>query len=241
MNNSISVAMAVYNGEPFIREQLDSIICQLKEDDEIVISYDKSSDKTWDIIKEYERNYATIKVIKNNNPGVFGNFENAIRNCSKDYIFISDQDDIWLPEKRSAVLSCFQENKCDMVIHNGRHINIKGEIISDSFFDLGNIKHDLIKNFVKPEYSGCCTVFSREFAQVILPIPRGVGAYDHWIGMTGELIGKVIFLDKILLYHRIHGNNVTPTRRRPLKVIAKARVNLAYSLLIRKIKWRRVR
>ena len=232
---NISVAMAVYNGEKYIQKQIDSILSQLNDQDELIISYDKSSDGTWDIIKEYEEKYPQVKIVENPNPGVFGNFENAIVNCTKDYVFISDQDDVWAPDKKAEVLKCFAETGSDMVIHSGYHIDQEDNIISESFFKMSDIKSDPVRNFVKPAYSGCCTAFTKEFKKIIVPIPRRVGAYDHWIGMTGELLGKITFLDKPLLYHRLHEGNVTPVHRRPLKTIASARFNLACCLLVRGI------
>ena len=239
MAGSISVAMAVYNGAQYIEEQLDSILCQIDDNDEIIISYDKSQDNTWSIIKDYENKYCNVHVVENDDPGVFGNFENAIKNSTKDYIFITDQDDCWAQDKKKEVLACFERTGCDMVIHNGYHIDSKGIVISEDFFSMYGIKPSLINNYIKPRYSGCCTAFTREFSNIILPIPKSVGAYDHWIGMTGELMGKTVFLDKKLLYHRLHDNNVTPTSKRPLKVIVSARFHLACWLAARALKNRR--
>ena len=230
----VSIAMAVYNGELFLRAQLDSIIEQLNYCDELIISYDSSTDRTWEIIKEYEARYSMVKVFRNSDKGVFGNFENAIKRCTGDIIFISDQDDIWLSNKIRTVCECFEKTSADMVIHNGKHINSKGEIISASFFDMYNIKKGKVRNFLKPRYSGCCTAFTKEIRERIIPIPRCVGAYDHWIGMIGELQGELIFLNDCLIYHRLHDENYTPEGRRSLKVIASARINLAYSLFKRR-------
>ncbi|MBR3201003.1 MAG: glycosyltransferase [Mogibacterium sp.] len=241
MNSSVSVAMAVYNGEHFIRQQIDSILVQLNENDELVISYDNSNDNTLEIIREYESECPNVKVVLNSDPGVFGNFENAISHCSKDYIFISDQDDIWDPRKIETVVECFRKTGADMVIHSGKHIDKNNEIISESFFALYNIGNNLIRNFAKPRYSGCCTAFTKEFKRVILPIPRDVGAYDHWLGMTGEVLGKLVFLDEDLIMHRLHDYNVTPTSKRPMKVIISARFNLARHLVARRFIKKNVR
>ena len=233
MMKNISVAMAVYNGETYIKIQLDSILKQLETEDELVISYDKSSDNTLSIIKEYEEKYPQVKVVINKTPGLFENFENAIRNCSKDYIFISDQDDIWSEKKRSEVLKTFEQTNADMVIHNGVHIDKDGKTISKDFFTEFNITSNIFRNFAKPRYSGCCIAFKKRFANIIVPIPSEIGAYDHWIGMTGQLFGKVVFLRKVLLYHRIHGDNyTTPTRK--LNVVLKVRFALAIELIKRR-------
>ena len=79
---SISVAMAVYNGEAYLPEQLDSILKQLEPQDEIVVSYDKSRDNTWQLLQEYQSKYPQVRVLENQNPGINGNFNNTISKLS---------------------------------------------------------------------------------------------------------------------------------------------------------------
>jgi len=151
----ISVAMAVYNGERYLKEQIDSILCQLKPQDELVISYDLSTDSTWAIINDYRNRYpGQIKLYVNNMPGIIGNFENAISHCLGEYIFISDQDDMWLLNKRDKIVNSFQTNDADMIIHNGVHINEVGNQVSQSFFSMHRIGPGKIRNILKPRYSG---------------------------------------------------------------------------------------
>ena len=89
----ISVCMATYNGEKYIQEQIDSILCQLSKDDELVISDDHSTDATCDIIKSY--NDRRIKLFLNElAKGVTHNFENALLHSKGDIIFLADQDDV---------------------------------------------------------------------------------------------------------------------------------------------------
>ncbi|MBR2779894.1 MAG: glycosyltransferase [Eubacteriaceae bacterium] len=231
--NTVSVAMAAYNGEKFIKPQIESIISQLRSCDELVISYDKSTDRTYEILMEYSQKYPIVKIV--NDPGscVFSNFENAIRNTTKDIVFISDQDDIWTDEKLNKVLEVFENSTANMVIHNGVHINAVNEVVSENFFSMHKIRKGIIRNFIKPRYSGCCIAFKKELKELIIPIPRGVGAYDHWIGMIGERYGNVVFMDDILLRHRLHDDNVTVSRR-DIKTIIKARFTLMSELIRRK-------
>lgn len=227
---SISVAMAVYNGEAYLKEQLDSVLKQLEPQDEIVVSYDNSRDNTWHLLMEYRAKYPQVRVLKNRNPGINGNFNNAIAGCTGDYIFICDQDDRWADNKRSAVLETFEKTGADMVIHNGVHMDGQGKIISEPFFTLHRIGDGKLKNIMKPRYSGCCTAFTREMAAKIMPMPMKLDAYDHWIGTIGEFMGKIAYDDRILLYHRLHGGNVTPVSTRSLGVILKARGRLLLEL-----------
>ena len=227
---TISVAMAVYNGETYLPEQLDSILSQLEPGDEIVVSYDKSKDGTWALLQDYATRYPQIKVLENPHPGINGNFNNAIAGCTGDYVFICDQDDRWAENKRAAVVETFQKTGADMVIHNGVHIDGEGKTISEPFFTLFRIGNGKLKNILKPRYSGCCTAFTKEMAAKIMPMPMVLDAYDHWIGTIGEFMGTIAYDDRILLYHRLHGGNVTPVSTRSLSVILKARGTLLREL-----------
>ena len=227
---TISVAMAVYNGETYLPEQLDSILSQLEPGDEIVVSYDKSKDGTWALLQDYATRYPQIKVLENPRPGINGNFNNAIAGCTGDYVFICDQDDRWAENKRAAVVETFEKTGADMVIHNGVHIDGEGKTISEPFFTLFRIGNGKLKNILKPRYSGCCTAFTKEMAAKIMPMPMVLDAYDHWIGTIGEFMGTIAYDDRILLYHRLHGGNVTPVSTRSLSVILKARGTLLREL-----------
>lgn len=236
---SISVAMAVYNGERFLPEQLDSILCQLEPQDEIVISYDVSKDGTWGLLQEYASRYEHIHVIENKKTGVTGNFNNAVTACKGDYIFICDQDDRWAENKRESVLETFKKSGADMVIHNGVHIDVEGKVISEPFFTLYRIGDGKLKNLIKPRYSGCCTAFTKDMAKKILPIPSKIDAYDHWIGTIGEFMGKIAYDNNILLYHRLHDSNVTPVSARSIWTKIKARSGLLKELWLRTARERR--
>lgn len=229
----ISVAMAVYNGERFLREQLDSILPQLTNEDEIVISYDRSTDKTWDLVQEYQMNHPQVRVVTNEHPGVNGNFNNAIENCTGDYIFVCDQDDRWAENKRAAIIGKFEETGADMVIHNGVHIDTGGNVISEPFFSMYRIGNGKIRNIIKSRYSGCCMAFTQKMAENILPIPLDIDAYDRWIGTIGEFMGKIAYDERILLYHRLHGDNVTPSSSRSPGKILTTRLQLVLKLIFR--------
>lgn len=233
MLRTASVAMAVYNGERFLSQQIDSILAQLESEDELVISYDKSSDATLDLIRRYEANDSRVRVVENHNPGVVGNFNNAIANCTRDVVFISDQDDIWIEGKREIAVDTLNATGADLFIHNAVHINAEGEIISKPLFEEYGIRHGIVRNFAKPRYSGCCMAFPAKNKKFILPLPESVINYDHWIGMVSEVYGRIEFCDVVLLNHRIHGSNIT-TSTRPLPVVIRQRMNLLCELIKRR-------
>ena len=201
----ISVAMATYNGAVFIREQLDSIIANLSNDDEIIISDDGSTDDTRCIVEEYARKYPFIRLVEGPGEGVISNFEYAINICEGKYIFLADQDDVWKPDKVRKVLEAFEKQNCCLVIHDAEVVNENlSSTIMDSFFDYRDSRPGVLANLIKNRYMGCCMAFRRELVKDILPIPKSIPMHDQWIGLVSDsLNGKSCFLqEKLLLYRR---------------------------------------
>lgn len=204
----ISVCIPTYNGEKYLRKQLDSILEQLGPKDEVIISDDSSTDNTIDIIESYgdER----IKLLKNNtfNSPVF-NLENALRYAKGEYIFLSDQDDIWSANK---VEICLKKIKgYDLLVSDCSLIDEDDRQIADSFFDINNSNKGFIKNLIKNSYLGCCMAFNRRILAYVLPFPKGIAMHDIWIGLNTEIIGKPRFISEKLIMYRRHGENLSPT------------------------------
>jgi len=107
----LSVVLCTYNGEKYIREQLDSILNQTLPPDEIIIQDDASNDNTWFILKQYETLHPQIKLFRNQHPiGCDLNFLSAIKKSTGDLIAISDQDDVWLPTKLNQLAFVLSNN-----------------------------------------------------------------------------------------------------------------------------------
>ena len=116
----VSVCIATYNGEKYLRQQIESILPQLSKEDEIVISDDCSTDRTVEILKVFKDE--RIKIFVNeSNLGVVENFENAIKQSIGEYVFLSDQDDVWKPNKVETIKQLLQTY--DFVSHNAEIIN----------------------------------------------------------------------------------------------------------------------
>lgn len=225
----ISVALAAYNGEKYIGEQIESILPQLGEDGEIVVSDDFPLGKTRAVVEFYSAYDSRVKYIEGTGEGVCRNFENALHHCSGDIIFLCDQDDVWMPEKVERVVSAF-ENGADVVLHDAFMTDGELNVTDESFFKLNGSKKGLLKNFIKNSYMGCCMAFRREFESEFLPFPDGLAMHDWWIGLNAEANGKVEFINEPLIKHRCHGGNVTGGKTTAMQKI-KWRVQMAKDIL----------
>lgn len=198
--------MATYNGERFIKEQIESILRQLSPEDELIISDDGSTDLTLEIIKEIRDR--RIKIFKNSFKNVVNNFEFSISESAGDYVFLSDQDDIWHPRKVEKVLESFKQTNADLVITDIALIDSTGVLKKGEFYRnkfRGSVYYNLIKN----NFIGCAMAFKKETLEWFLPFPAALPMHDWWIGLVVGKRGKVAFLNEKLLYYRRHDNNVT--------------------------------
>lgn len=227
MKDKVSVAMATYNGELYIEEQINSILDNLNFGDELIISDDGSTDKTRQIISYYAKRDNRIKLIEGPKNGIKQNFANAIENCSGKYIFLSDQDDIWNKNKVKKVIEVFKKDNCLVVEHDAKIINEEKKEILSSFFEFRNCGSGLIKNIWKNTYIGCCMAFDSKLKEHILPIPNDIEMHDQWIGILGDKYGKTTFIkDKLILYRRHDNNSSNCFKHHPLSKMIKNRINL---------------
>lgn len=229
----LSVALAAYNGESFILEQLASILSQLGENDEVVVSVDPCKDNTLNVVNTLAELDERVKVIEGEGQGLIKNFENAITHCTGDIIFLSDQDDKWADDKVQTVLKSFFEKEADLVLHNCSLVDtflnpIEG---GESFFALNGSKRGYWKNIIKNSYMGCCMAFRKELVREFVPFPDGIPMHDQWIGLIAERCGAVIcFEEKPLLYYRRHGGNVSDTSHSSIPQMIKWRIKVINSL-----------
>ena len=204
----ISVALAAYKGEAYIEEQLLSILPQLSHGDEIIVSDDKPGGATEKIVRRIMADDPRVIYVEGRGHGVVANFVNAIRHCRGDKIFLCDQDDVWLPDKVKRVMEAFAGG-ATLVLHNA-YVTDKDLNITDySFFETRGSKRGFWRNLVKNSYMGCCMAFDRSLLKKIMPMPKYVPMHDQWIGLMGEVYGKVALIDAPLIYYRVHGGNVT--------------------------------
>ena len=204
----ISVCMATYNVEKYIKEQLDSILCQIVENDEVIISDDSSTDNTVEIIKAFSDN--RIKIYKNTKvKGYTKNFENALEKANGDMIFLSDQDDVWVENKVQKMTEILKEY--DFVVSDNSIVNENLEIINKSHFEVYKTSKGFLTNLLLPRYVGACMAFKNNVLEKSLPFPENAKlcAHDYWISLIAEMYFKSYKLDEQLLLYRRHGSNAS--------------------------------
>jgi glycosyltransferase involved in cell wall biosynthesis len=205
----VSIAMCTYNGERFLREQLDSLVQQDYRPLEIQIFDDRSTDRTYEILKEYETEYDFIHAHKNEtNLGFIRNFETAIGACSGDFIALCDQDDVWFPHKISTLINEIGDHT--LIYSHTSLIDSEnqpqGDFLPNTIRISGKANRALILgNCV----TGHTCLFPRSLLKTILPFPEGIDYHDHWIAFAAATTGELRYLDKPLSSYRRHENNVS--------------------------------
>jgi glycosyltransferase involved in cell wall biosynthesis len=209
--HSVSVALAIYNGEKYIAEQLESIIKQSYPTYEIIISDDASKDDTIKIVKQYKKNHPNIKLLENkNNIGMNQNFEQVIRKCSGQLVAICDQDNIWKEDRLEKIIKNFNNeilifSDSTIIFSNGEPYKKLSEIKKYKFTSGKSPKEFYYYNAI----FGHNIVFRRELLNEIFPFPKTGINYDGWIAFVASCVGKIGYIDEPLVYFRWHDSNIT--------------------------------
>lgn len=234
MSTRVSVAMAVYNGEKYLRQQIESILYQLGNDDEIVISVDPSSDGSKAIAEDFAQQDKRIHVIEGPGHGVIRNFESALTAVSGQYIFLADQDDIWLHDKLLTCLSNMVEKNVTAVMHDAVVTDDSLHKIRDSFFE-GSYEPGVYHNIKRNRFIGCCMAVKKEVLELALPFPKRLPMHDQWLGLMAKKLGTVIYIDKPLLFYRRHEQTLTGQKKTSFVRKAIWRFNILTSFILRRL------
>ncbi len=205
----ISVALAAYKGEQYIADQLESILPQLGENDEIIVSDDYPQGLTREAVMNIANRDKRVKYIEGEGKGVVRNFENALEACTGDVIFLCDQDDVWQPDKVNCVMAEIIKG-ADLVLHDAAVTDAKLNVTEPSFFAVHGSNADFKHNLIRNTFVGCCMAFTKQVMQDTLPFPKELPMHDWWIALAAIRKGyKTVLLDKPLILWRRHGDNVT--------------------------------
>lgn len=196
-----TVCIATYNGEKYIAEQLQSILAQIAMDDEVVVSDDGSTDRTCEIVESFHD--ARIRLLHNDSHHFKWNFIHALKHAQGEYVFLSDQDDVWMEGKYDTC--CRLLETYDLVVTDSIVTDELLNELEPSFFRFYHSGTGLLKNAVQNTYFGACMAFRRSLLQRAFPFPKTneVG-HDIWLGLVAEMTGKPYFLPQPFLLYRRH-------------------------------------
>ena len=218
----LSIALCTYNGEKFISEQLQSIAEQTVLPDELIICDDNSTDKTLENLNVFAKNAPfPVKIFHNDESlGVIRNFEKAILLCKGDYVALSDQDDVWLPDKLEKSMAIMKSEEAKyagkhmpILVHSDLKVVDKNlEVISDSLMYMQKTHNEnseqalktlLVQNYV----TGCTVIINKELKEVATPFPNGIIMHDWWFALLASSEGKIAYLEESTILYRQHGEN----------------------------------
>lgn len=230
----VSVCIATYNGADVIREQLESILPQLSRFDEVVVSDDGSTDDTVEIVKAIGSPLVRLIEGPRRHSPIF-NFECALQAAKGDIIFLSDQDDRWMPNKVEVMVKALEQYDC--VVSDCCVTDSHMAVTAESFYALNGTRVGRFYNLAcKNGYLGCCMAFKRRVLERALPFPKSIPMHDIWIGNVAAYYYTIGFIPEKLIMFRRHDHNASDTARKSsfsLLQKLKFRVNVIVPLISR--------
>jgi glycosyltransferase involved in cell wall biosynthesis len=232
---SISVCVATYNGRLFVERQLTSILEQLGAEDEVVVVDDRSTDGTLELVRAIRE--PRIRMFQNeHNRGEVFSFGRAISLARNQFIFLADQDDVWIPG-RVALMKDELASGALLVATNFEWMDSAENPIVVPFDGVRacdsqrNVKNIIDIFLGRTTYFGCAMAFQRGLADLVTPMPRSVESHDAWIAIAANLLGTISHLENATLRKRKHANNATSTvSSRSLYMKLRARVVMALGI-----------
>jgi glycosyltransferase involved in cell wall biosynthesis len=211
-NTLVSIVLGAYNGEKYLKEQIDSILRQTYKNIELIIADDCSTDNTQAILREFADKYENVHIYFNEtNLGLVRNFEKAVKYAQGEYIAFADQDDIWLPEKIQRLVDNIGDNM--LIYSDSAYIDAKGNLMGKKISDYRHLISE--KNLYTLDIeSGLWVaahsmVFRRELLDLALPFPFSPYLnHDGWMAYIAMLKGMIKFIPEVLVLYRQHGYNL---------------------------------
>jgi hypothetical protein len=149
-----------------------------------------------------------LRLLNGPGRGLNRNIEFLLGRAQGDFIFLADQDDVWLPSKVAVMLGALRQGT-DVVMSDCLVVDRYLQQLQPSYFALVKSRPGLVRNILKNSYLGCCMAMRRELLPFVLPFPKPPPAHDWWIGLTAEIYGTVRFIETPLLMYRRHGSNAS--------------------------------
>lgn len=220
-----SVCMATYHGARFVGEQIESILDQLGDRDELVVVDDASQDATMEVLRRFASDPRVRLEQNRENVGYVRSFERALSLARGEYLFLADQDDVWLDGRLEAMLRALDDTA---VVSTS--VSVLGDPSPepryrlkrrDSRRHLANVLAVLVGY---RQYTGCAMAFRRDIFPSVVPIPRFVHeSHDLWLALVANTHRENTHLEEPSVARRLHDANQTPLGWRGPVAILRAR------------------
>lgn len=217
MEEKIDILMATYNGEKYLKEQIESILNQSYKNINLIISDDCSKDNTRKILEEYENKDKRVKVYyQKENLGYIKNFEFLLKQVKSEIYMLSDQDDVWLPKKVEKSYELLKKENADLVFGDLEVVDENLNTVYPSFGDFMLLNRKINKyigsykvNYLYNCVTGCTVMSKKKYIEKMLPFPSQSKyvAHDHWLAIMLSINGKLAYMQEKYIKYRQHGNN----------------------------------
>lgn len=211
----IDVLLATYNGEKYLKAQIESILAQkVEETVRLLVSDDGSTDGTPDILRSFGQRITLIT--PPHQKGAKGNFLALLRACTAPYAALCDQDDVWdankLQKSLDAIKRIEEGGKVPALVHTDLAVtDARGAIVHPSFFKHQGWDYDAVslnRLLVQNNATGCTMLLNRKLIDLVsLADEKDVYMHDWWIALTAASLGRVAVISEPLVLYRQHGVN----------------------------------
>lgn len=217
MREQVHIVLATYNGERFLREQMDSVLAQTYENITVEVCDDGSTDGTAAIVREYEDQDDRVKLHLNpKNLGYVKNFLEGVKRCQAPYVMLCDQDDIWKQDKVEKTLRAMQDAEKNMT---GKPVLVFTDAVnfdSETGEDLGffhetshlDVKRvDTAHLFMENKCIGCTMMMNRAILSYLEELPEEIRVHDWWLALICSHFGTIEYVPQATLRYRQHEGN----------------------------------
>jgi len=230
---SVSVCMATYNGAEYLREQLDSILAELRPDDQVVVVDDASTDDTVALLETYR----DVRMVVHRNPqnlGYVKSFERALSLADGDVLLLSDQDDVWVPGRRDALADAAAEFgvAASNLLLLGSGAPLRSPLTGRPWRLRGGATPPTLRTELRilagnAPYFGCAMAIRRDILALVTPFPEDLReSHDLWIATAANRAGTLTHLDQATVLRRVHDSNASTSRPRGLAAALRSRLLL---------------
>jgi len=223
-NSTISIALCICNPRvDFLKKQLESLENQTVLPSEIVVGVESENEDALALLKEWsDKSEIPCKIIQNSKRlGVTQNYSNVLSKTTGDYVFLCDQDDVWMPKKIELSVQQVKKNEeggtTPVLFHTDLElIDANGVVISHSFMAKqrikGGVQNQLGLLMLHNNVTGCSAAMNRSLLDLALPIPENAIVHDWWIALVAAITGKTVFVETSLTQYRMHDSNTIGLR-----------------------------